>query len=279
MFTPDISIFERTFSMTEDHSDFSMPFVVNHALYPVMYLPLMIKATQASIEQASPDFFYFVTISEGSINLSTESRLEIPDFLVPDLSEVSELSIESRENGWNVSLGRANVVSIYNNDEGIVVDLYVDGECYDSTYVFYSEIVSDTSKLEKLMAGGQNSVTDYKASLLLEHSPSHDLSKLCSIGGYEVLLMGSTTVERDGQFLSNAEMLNLLDSDAEFSKWLQDGIEDKHMGMLCSSNPWFTYTINSDEPTDSNKVFEDLIFDNLSLDLTMICLSVAQLYS
>lgn len=215
-------------------------------------------------------------VKSNSISLSSDFTLDFSE--VGTIGNPNKVALEKLKDGWSIPLITTSEcdtgsIELRITDEGVVVDIYADGEPYDSGYVFFDECDSGKWIVPSEIKGVLESreYSDFEMSLAL--NASCDKSRIClgTFMGTQIYLHSCLTIihPEDGYLYGRAIIERAADvgvSKEQFLEWLSNPDNESLTGWDVASNPYFEI-VSSDGESISD-VFSELDVNDLFTSTT-----------
>jgi hypothetical protein len=214
-------------------------------------------------------------IKSHSISISGDFTLDFSD--VGTLGNPSKVVLDKLVDGWSIPLvttGKFDTGSIELRitDEGIVVDIYADGEPYESGYVFFEECtIGKWLVPDNIKALEGREYSDYEMSLALGATDDKSRIIIGQFMGMDIYLHSCMTIihPKDGYLHGQAIIERAADegvSKEQFLEWITNPGDNVLNGWGVASSPYFEITSSDGESVSD--VFSELDVNDLFVSTT-----------
>lgn len=229
---------------------------------------------------------YISILSENELKLSSDYVISFPKGVTLGFLDYSK--IEKLDKGFSIVLNtdesihgdNRHYIDVTLTDEGISADLIIlesfDGDSFeymslDSNYVFFNELTDISSDFDTLSSKYKDTISDFKASIYLNHTDADDSSLLFSYDNINVSINGYTSIlDPNGSFLIGKDILSLIKnnvcSEKELFSWLENRSNNSALrNFVCLSSPQFEFTGTDkvSEPFSSINLSKNKLFNKI----------------
>lgn len=180
------TLFNKAFNKMSDDIEMHTPVIIRSELYA----PIIMNLKHFDIDQDKA-FVYYVKITNSLVAASLDMHLDIQNYVSDGwIDRLEYKDIESKEfgSGWCIRLSDEFQLFVYATDDGIVVDLFdQEGECAESTYLFYDELIIFYMDYDFINDNGKR---DKDIAKDVQHSDEMDRTLLATIGSINLYIYG-----------------------------------------------------------------------------------------
>jgi hypothetical protein len=214
-------------------------------------------------------------IKSHSISISGNFTLDFWD--VGTLGNPSKVVLDKHVNGWSIPLVTnskfdTGSIELRITDEGVVADIYADGEPYDTGCVDINECISGKWLVpDNIKELESREYSDYEMSLALGATDDKSRIIIGQFMGLDIYLHSCLTIihPEDGYLYGQAIIERAADvgvSKEQFLEWITNPGENVLKGWDVASNPYFE-VVSSDGESVSD-IFSELDINDLFVSTT-----------